>query len=354
LAGGDLEALKLTGRERQIYVAADQALARTGLSLDVAAREFANAVDILGHDGIIEAARYYKKHVESSLPDIPVATAVEKFTEAKKAGGMSQAYLKDIRTILGRFASHFQCNLASIMREDLRDYLNAMNIGAVARNNHRRLIIVLFNFAKAQGWLRPNEQTAADALGAYKVKEHDVAIYTPAQVARLLGAADTEFLPYIALIAFGGVRREELHKGLTWEAINFDRGTILIPAAIAKTGRKRKIAMAENLLQWLAPYRGKHGAVFKADPRKRMAKVVAASGVKWQRNALRHSFGSYRMEQTKNAGQVALEMGNSAAVVMKHYFEVVDKTAADEYWSIYPFTRGDRKIVAMGNRRLPA
>jgi hypothetical protein len=34
--------------------------------------------------------------------------------------------------------------------------------------------------------------------------------------------------------------------------------------------------------------------------------------VKYKRNALRHSFGSYRMETVKNAGQVALEMGNSA------------------------------------------
>ena len=58
------------------------------------------------------------------------------------------------------------------------------------------------------------------------------------------------------------------------------------------------------------------------------------SGVKWKRNALRHSFGSYRMEQTKNAGQVVLEMGNSAAVVMKHYFEIVDARAAREFVSI--------------------
>ncbi len=36
----------------------------------------------------------------------------------------------------------------------------------------------------------------------------------------------------------------------------------------------------------------------------------------------------------KNAGQVALEMGNSAAIVMKHYTEiVVDARAAREYWS---------------------
>jgi hypothetical protein len=30
---------------------------------------------------------------------------------------------------------------------------------------------------------------------------------------------------------------------------------------------------------------------------------------KYKRNALRHSFGSYRMEMVKNAGQVALENG---------------------------------------------
>jgi hypothetical protein len=69
----------------------------------------------------------------------------------------------------------------------------------------------------------------------------------------LLGAEDADFLPYIALIAFGGVPQKELHKGaLRGAAIDFERGTIIIPAAIAKTGRKRKLDMAENLAEWLA------------------------------------------------------------------------------------------------------
>jgi len=72
-----------------------------------------------------------------------------------------------------------------------------------------------------------------------------------------------------------------------------------------------------------------------------------ASGVKWKRNALRHSFGSYRMEQTKNEGQVALEMGNSPKVVKDHYFEIVEERAASEYWNIKPMPRGDGKIIAM-------
>ena len=40
-------------------------------------------------------------------------------------------------------------------------------------------------------------------------------------------------------------------------------------------------------------------------------------------------------------------MGNSAAIVMKHYFDIVKARAAREYWNIRPIPRGDRKIVAL-------
>jgi integrase len=346
LADGDLEALKLTGAERQIYVEAEQAIKATGLPLHSVAHEFARAFNILGGANVVEAARYYKQHHDPQLPPITATEAVEKLYQAKRAEGLSKMYLNDIRWLLGDFARAFQCPLSSLQPDDLRQYLNAKRVGLVAKQNRRRLLVVLFNFAKRQGWLRKNEETAADALGTYKIKQREVEVYTPAETSRLLNAADPDFLPYIALICFGGVRREELHKGLSWQAINFDRGTITVPAAIAKTGRKRKIAMSESLLEWLSPYRVKSGAIFDKDPRKRIAKVVKASGVKWRRNGLRHSFGSYRMEQTKNEGLVALEMGNSPKIVKDHYFEIVEEKAAREYWNIRPLPRRDRKIVA--------
>jgi integrase len=347
LADGDLEALKLTGAERQIYVEAERAIAGTGLPLHSVAHEFARAFDILGGANIVEAARYYAKQHDARLPQMTATEAVAKFHAAKQAEGMSTAYLNDIRWLLGDFANDFQCPLSSIQPEDLRRYLNAKRVGLVAKQNRRRLLVVLFNFAKAQGWLRKNEETAADALGTYKIKQRDVEIYKPTEMSRLLNAAGPDFVPYVALLAFGGLRSAELHKGLSWDAINFERGTITVPAAIAKTGRKRKIVMSENLLQWLAPYRVKSGPIFKIDPRKRIAKIVKASGVKWKRNGLRHSFGSYRMEQTKNEGLVALEMGNSPKVVKDHYFEIVDEREAREYWSIKPLSKHDRKIVPL-------
>jgi hypothetical protein len=347
LAAGDMEALKLTGADRQIYVEAERAIAPTGLPLHSVAHEFARAFSILGGAHIVEAARYYKQHVEVNLPRITAAEAVAKLYQAKQAEGLSLAYLNDIRWLLGDFANTFQCPLGSIQPDDLRQYLNGKRIGLVAKDNRRRLLVMLFNFAKAQGWLRKNEATAADALGTYKIKQREVEIYTPNELSRLLNAADNELLPYLALIAFGGVRAAELHKGLLWESVNFNRKSIIVPAAIAKTGRKRKIEMQANLIAWLAPYRMKSGAIFNTDPRNRIAKAVKASSVKWKRNGLRHSFGSYRMEQTHNEGRVALEMGNSPKVVKDHYFEIVEREAAEKYWSLKPLPQTERKIVAI-------
>jgi integrase len=354
LAIGDLEALKLSGREKQIYVEAERAIAATGLPLHSVAHQFAEAFKILGGANMVEAARYWKQHVAAELPPVTATEAVEKFREAKERAGLSLLYLKDIRLLLGDFAKDFQCQLSSIQPDDLQQYLNRKRIGPVALENRRRLLVALFNFAKAQGWLRPNEGTAADALSAYKIKRRDVEVYTPAEVTQLLQAAqatdqdaDPHFVPYLALLAFGGVRREELFKRLKWEAINFERGSIIVSAEIAKTGRKRKIAMNENLIEWLKPFRFQRGPIFALDPRKRIAKIVKLSKVKWKRNGLRHSFGSYRMEQTKNEGLVALEMGNSPKVVKDHYFEIVDESAMLEYWSIRPQAQDDRKIVAI-------
>ena len=271
IAGFDAQRLNLNGDDARHYQQACDTIRATGLPLHSVAHEFARAFDILGGAHIVEAARYYKKHVDVDLPQVTVAEAVRKFYEAKKAEGLSDTYLKDIRGLLGDkelrrkfaqrevrqkhdvkgsgFADDFRCSLSSIQPEDLREYLNAKRVGLVSKENHRRMLVVLFNFAKKQGWLRKNEETVADALDTYKIKQRDAEIYTPAELARMLNAADADFVPYLALIAFGGVRREELYKGLSWGAINFDRETITVPASIAKTGRKRKIVMHENLLQ---------------------------------------------------------------------------------------------------------
>ena len=67
----------------------------------------------------------------------------------------------------------------------------------------------------------------------------------------------------------------------------------------------------------------------------------------WKRNALRHSFISYRLGIVKDVGQVALEAGNSASMIFKHYRQLVTETAAKEWFGILPPTRDGADIIPM-------
>jgi hypothetical protein len=63
---------------------------------------------------------------------------------------------------------------------------------------------------------------------------------------------------------------------------------------------------------------------------------VKAAKTPWKDNGLRHSFISYRLANIQNAAQVALEAGNSPAMVFKHYREIVRPAAALTWFAIAP------------------
>lgn len=354
LAVGDLEALRLGGRERQLYVAASAALEPTGVSLDIAARTFAAAFDLLGGDSIMEACRYFARHRDSSLPDLTVAEASERFVKAKVAEGLSARHIKDLKRITGKLTQAFAVNLKDITAEDLGRYIGNLKMGAVSKNNHLRNIKTLFSFARSQGWLTKNETTAADAVNFVKTKRKPPEIFTPSETAALLSAASERFLPYLALICFAGLRADEISEDeprpgeergqLRWEDIDFDRAVVNVPEAVSKT-IKRKIKIQPNLAEWLAPYRGRTGFIYDLEPSNDREKCVVAAGVKWKHNALRHSFASYRLEACKSAAEVSLEMGNSPRIVLQNYNDTVHAEDAAAYWNIRPAAAG--KVVPM-------
>ena len=103
-------------------------------------------------------------------------------------------------------------------------------------------------------------------------------------------------------------------------------------APIASLSRKRKIDLPENALAWLRPYRTRQGAIFDHDFRAPTGPGVQGGAGHLQTQRSRHSFGSYRMEMRSGMPDTsALEMGNSAAIVMRHYFDIVETRAAHEY-----------------------
>ena len=65
----------------------------------------------------------------------------------------------------------------------------------------------------------------------------------------------------------------------------------------------------------------------------------------WPSNALRHSFGSYHLARFNDAPALALQMGNSPAMIFKHYREVVRPQEAEKFWNIRP--AAVENVVAM-------
>ena len=63
----------------------------------------------------------------------------------------------------------------------------------------------------------------------------------------------------------------------------------------------------------------------------------------WPGNALRHSYASYKLAKWPDAAALALEMGNSPAVILRHYRSLVNPAAAKAFWNLTP------KTVAAGN-----
>ena len=202
--------------------------------------------------------------------------------------------------------------------------------------NMRALLNLLFVFAVKRGYAVDNQIVEVERA---EIRDTDeVGIYKPDEIAKLLAAANPEFVPCMAIGAFAGMRSAEIER-LEWSDIDLATRFITIRKGVAKTAMRRNIPISDNLLEWLSPYASHAGKVWKGTHDayyETQQKASLKSEVPWVHNGLRHSFGSYRYAQLGDAGKLAGEMGNTASVVHKHYRELVKAADTVKYFSVKP------------------
>jgi hypothetical protein len=118
--------------------------------------------------------------------------------------------------------------------------------------------------------------------------------------------------------------------------VDLGRKIIELRAGQAKTASRRIVPIADNLATWLAKIDRNGPVVPDAGVFLKARKLAKSLGLAWPHNALRHSYISYRIAVVQSAAQVALEAGNSPAIIFKHYRELVTKEAADKWFGILP------------------
>jgi integrase len=267
-------------------------------------------------------------------PTVP--RIVEELLVAKASDGLSSRYIETIRSHLRRFGKGFKTQIGAITTSQIERWLRNQNVGPRARNNFRGSIVTLFRFAQKQGYLTKGQPTEADDVAKAKDYGGEVGILTAEQLAHILSHAPERSCLFLVLGAFTGMRSSEILR-LDWSDINLDRKFITVAAHKAKTATRRLVPIVPNLMAWLNKYRGRTGALFRTRRDADYAIAFAkACEVKWPNNALRHSYATYRLAETANAAQVALEMGNSPQKLMTNYRELADESEAKAWFGIFP------------------
>ncbi len=334
LNAGEGQVLSLVNQDRQDYLAARRLLTPHQVGLVEAAKEYSAALKLLKGVPLLTAVQSYAKTQGTNLQAIQAEALVQKFIQTRTEDGSSARYIADLRSRLGRFGKAFQTNVSTITTQDLDKWLRGLNINPRNRRNFRTLLVALFNFAREQGYLPKHLTTAADDLPVPTIKPGKIEIYSPLELLKLLNAADEQILPFFALGAFAGLRSAEVER-LEWSDIKWDQDVVVVNADKAKTSQRRIVPILPPLLSWLKKYRDHEGKIIESIKLAyRLSETSRKSGVKWKKNALRHSFASYRLADIQHAPQVALEMGNSPAIIFSNYREVVTPQQAVRWWSL--------------------
>jgi integrase len=337
LSRGDVDAMQLSGRDRLVYGRALDAVREFDLPLDAVAIEYSDARKLLDGVPLVDAARFYSRHHGRGIKRKSVADAVAAMIAAKTAKGVSDVYLADLRYRFGHFAEAFHCDVSALAADDVARFFDGLALSPRSHNNFALALRTFFRFAQRHGWLS-KEVDLLERVERRSEKRAPVKIFTPSELATILGNASPLIAPCLALGAFGGLRSAEILR-LEWSDTERHPGFIEVAAHKAKTATRRIVPVADNLAKWLAMAPRSQERVWphsKGHFIREITRATRKSGLRWKCNGLRHSFISYRLAEIQDVNRVALEAGNSPQMIFRHYRELVTPQQARTWFSIVP------------------
>ena len=274
--------------------------------------------------------------------------------------------------------------MATIQGPELVEHVEAVTGGPASFNHRARLIRAFWRWCakEPRTWCRatvvehldPKEErrggigvlTAAECRKLLRsAEDHYPDCVTAAECRKLLRSAEDHYpdcVPGFALALFTGMRKAELGR-LTPE--DFSKEGVSVPAASAKTKRRRFIEMTPPLKAWLAAYpivdtvlpanwSRKERAVRRLAgwrvwsdlvptlKRKPALKAKPPDELpKWPENALRHTHASVAIALGKPLETLIFEFGHSGGVatLKAHYAGIMPKKEALKILAIGPKRR---------------
>jgi integrase len=297
-----------------------------------------------------EIVDHWERTAKAVRNPLVVADLCTEYVKYRRTKSFGKSTLGDEKWVCTKFSEQFaDLDAHKVTALNIREFLDTATSDSTGRKFYK-VVSQMFDFGRERQVVVLNP--CAEIMRP-KIAFKEPAIITPAIFETLLRTAQAEFptlLPYIVVAGFAGVRRDELireyrsDKILRWEDFYWGRGLIEIRSEVAKkTARKRGdrrfIPIEPSLVQWLQNYRRKTGEVVALSDsgfRAKYRRLCQKAGHAPNPNELRHSFASFWLARSTETGAGALAkiMGNSEAVVKKHYVEVLSPEDGQAWFGI--------------------
>ncbi|MBC8008597.1 MAG: hypothetical protein H7067_00695 [Burkholderiales bacterium] len=362
----DLEAARSEARLKAEALAAGRSEAAASLSMDdvalvselrriagktpplAAMAEWAKCKTLCG-EHLLTAAQAWADS-KRATKSATVKEAVEAFLTAKRRAGVAmksyEAFLPFLAADMG------EAPISAITAPTVEDWIHERygdeeteTANPSTYNTGRKRCVALWRWARDKGLVADTVKTQADLIEPMREGSQRIGILTVETYARVLDlvrAEHPEFLAVAVLAGFAGLRRAELHEQ-SWEDIDLGRGLLRVTSAKKGTAAYRLVHLCPAAVEWLTACerqeKDEARGITPVSPAWGMDRVrtfAREAKLSCPENGFRHSFVSYRCAATGNVAETAQEAGNSAAVVHKHYRELVAKEDGATWFVLTP------------------
>lgn len=282
-------------------------------------------------------------------PAYPLETARAEFLAGKRANAGASPH--HVRTLERHLATLPTGNLSEIGLAQLPALTGAPR----SRKNRLDAWRAFFAWCRSRGYLGAGAPLVTDSIETPRIARSTPETWTPAELAVLVANVRPEYLPWLALSAWAGLRTEEIcpdagskKSPLLWSDFHWDRDLLIVRPETSKTGRRRVIPILAPVAALLPQDRvGRVGPVLPPHAPARTGKQAETTRLGaclggWRRNALRHSFLSYRAAIV-GISQASQEAGNSESIARRVYEDAKGADEAAEWFLIpqeYPSETG--------------
>lgn len=258
--------------------------------------------------------------------------AIAALLDAKAKANLRACYLTGLRCYLLAFAKGREdLPVSRVTTADLDRWFAERAEKPLTRASNIGRLRSLFSFCRRREWLLKNP---CDGLEAVRLDTTPPRVLTPAEVRTLFDACPKQLLPYLTLAVFAGIRPDEI-LGLTWADVRWDLKAVMVNRT--KTRRRRIVPLEPVALEWLRTCDQSTALCPSKATVKRARKALRkALGGVWPQDVLRHTAASYLLSLHGDTGKVALRLGNSANILMRHYHNLVSAEATAEFWAVRP------------------